>query len=144
MGTTAVYETQQGQTRIATDRKSGPKVPFRDRRSRHIVKDFSSRSSPTDRAGEFFKLSRYGKFSSFELRNWEVSNLRFFVDDVIIRVGLGFLAQVIAPWAPTPRGNFLFRFLQKTTRKSAFLEPMVGILALVVCKLCPKSNKLYN
>jgi len=92
----------------------------------------------------FSNSQRYGKSSSFELRNWEVSNLRFFVDDVIIRVGLGFLAQVIAPWAPTPRGNFLFRFLQKTTRKSAFLEPMVGILALVVCKLCPKSNKLYN
>jgi len=33
-------------------------------------------------------------------------DFEFFVGDVKIEVGLGFLALANGPWAPTPRANF--------------------------------------
>jgi len=43
-----------------------------------------------------------------------------------------FFSHVIGPCAPTPRGNFLFLFEEKTRRKSASLEPSIGLLMFVV------------
>jgi len=42
-----------------------------------------------------------------ELESFRIS---FFVGDIIIGVGLGFLAKVIRPRAPTTRANFIFEF----------------------------------
>jgi len=59
------------------------------------------------------------------------------VGDVTIEVGLGFLADVIGPWIPKSREIFCFLF-KKSRRKSATLEPLISLLALVVRKLWPK------
>ena len=40
--------------------------------------------------------------------------MSFFVGDVIIGAGLGFLDDFIGPWAPTARGNFLFISFNET------------------------------
>jgi len=56
--------------------------------------------------------------------------MSFSVGDVMIRVGLGFLARVIGLWASIPRGKFLFLSFKKPRRKSASLESLIGFLAL--------------
>jgi len=40
-------------------------------------------------------------------------HLGFYVGDIIIQIDLGFLVDVIGPWAPTQRGNLLFLSLKK-------------------------------
>jgi len=65
-------------------------------------------------------------------------DLNIFVGNVTIREGLGVLGDVIEPWAPKSRGNFLFLF-QKRLGETPHLEtPLMSLLSFAVSKLWRK------